>query len=297
MFLNAIQPDDPGLGGFFKKAFRRDPLRRVLSKGLKRDRKFLVRAVRRDPVFKAVKRSDMSVKRYVARNKWAQGVLYVAGAVLAPFTGGLSLAAAAAAVQSSKAAAKGRSYGRQFAQGVGAGTIGWVAGVGIAYVAAGVAGGGAAGGAGTAAGAGGYGVVAGAAGAPIAATTATTVASAGWLSTFGQAALVGMSLARTLAARKDGSASDPGTAYGPYAGGYGAPATGVAPNSYGYGGGSGGGDASGGGGGGGAPSGTDPNAPDSQSASTLQTLQPYLPYAAAGLGVILLLSLSRRKRR
>ena len=299
MFLNAIQPDDPGLGGgFFKKAFRHDPLRRVLSRGLKRD-----------PLLKAIKRSDMSVKRYVSGHKWAQGVLYAGGAVLAPFTGGLSLAAAAAAVQSSKAAAKGRSFGRQFAQGVGAGAVGWVAGVGLVYAAGSVGVGSAAtagqsasilvpfgtaaapvaGGVATAAS--GYGVAAGAVGAPVA-TAATATASAGWLSTFGQTALMGMTLARTLAGAKQATAG--GDPNGPLPAG----AYPGAPSNYGYGGGSGASD-SGGGGGGGAPAGTDPLSPagEAQSVSTLQTLQPYLPYAAAGLGVILLLSISRRKRR
>lgn len=113
-YLSGI--DDQQLGGFFKSLER--SVRKVVN---------------RDPVFRAVKKLDLQIKKEVARSKIAQGVIYGAGAIAAPFTGGLSLAAAAAAVQASKAAKAGRSFGAQILQGAGAGSIGWVAGVGLVY--------------------------------------------------------------------------------------------------------------------------------------------------------------------
>ena len=120
MYLGEMR-DSQELG----RLFHGNPFRSI-EKGVRR-------LAKHDPVFRAVKKLDMQVKKEVARSKIAQGIIYGAGAVAAPFTGGLSMAAAAAAVQASKAAKAGRSFGAQILQGAGAGSIGWMAGVGLVY--------------------------------------------------------------------------------------------------------------------------------------------------------------------
>ena len=121
MYVTAQHQELSGLGKF--------SLRKIARKIAKPVEKL----AHKDPVFRAAMRVDKKVKAEIARSKIAKGIIYGAGVIAAPFTGGASLALASAAVQSSKASASGKSFGAQLVQGIGAGAIGYVAGVGLVY--------------------------------------------------------------------------------------------------------------------------------------------------------------------
>jgi hypothetical protein len=313
-----------GLDGFFssfKRSLRPGNIVRQIKKVDPIGAKILAQ-VNRDPVtqalnkvstqsLKTLQRTDTAIKKGVATSKIAQGVIYAAGAVFAPFTGGASLALAAAAIQSSKASAAGRSFGAQLIQGVGAGAIGYVAGVGLVY-GAGAAGIGPAATAGQASsfltpfGTAAASIAPGAASAlgPYAGGAALTsgvsapaaVAATGgsFLGTYGQTALVGLALANAVkGGNKTGAADILATSAGldPNAialMNQGLPqgwSSGTAPS----------GDGGGGGGGGPVP------APQDATTAQVQTsgfdFTPYLPWLAAGLGGVLLFSMLSRQPR
>lgn len=117
------------LDGFFKSASK------AFKKIDKTVRKLTPAPIRNlgHSIVTAAKKTDSQIKNEIARSKYAQGVIYAAGIVAAPWTGGYSLAASAALVQGSKAKKAGRSFGAQALQAAGAFGIGWVAGQGLVW--------------------------------------------------------------------------------------------------------------------------------------------------------------------
>lgn len=127
-----FEPTDPNLGiGFLKKAW----------KSVRRSVKKVFRKVRSIPkrVFKEIKRSASKINlarkkltKSVLKNKYTRQLVRVAGAAFAPFTGGLSLAAAEASARYGKARyVQGLSRSSAFKRGAVGGAIGLVGGKAI----------------------------------------------------------------------------------------------------------------------------------------------------------------------
>jgi hypothetical protein len=117
------------IDGFFSKVTR--AVRKVFKKIASIPRK-LHRATMKQ-LSKANERRK-KITKSVLKNKYARQIVRVAGAVFAPFTGGLSLAAAEAAARYGKARyVEGRSRSSAFKRGAVGAVIGYAGGKAISY--------------------------------------------------------------------------------------------------------------------------------------------------------------------